>query len=148
MAGAVDEGLFIGSGLNGTVYSIQVPTNGLVLLGGDFSLFNGVARSGLARLNLDGSLDVPDGNLDLGFNPVVDARGPGLPASVRALAVVASGTNAGKVVVGGLFPGVNGAARLNLARLNADGSTDLTFNPGAGVNNLVSALALQSDGRV
>ena len=141
VAGAVDEGLFLGSGLNGNVNSIRVATNGQILLGGEFSQFNGVARSGLARLNRDGSLDVA-------FNPVVDSSGPLTPASVRALAVVISGTNAGKVVVGGLFPSINSVLRPNLARLNVDGSTDLTFNSGAGVNNLVSAVEVQSDGRL
>lgn len=48
----------------------------------------------------------------------------------------------GKVLIGGSLPN-----NKYLARLNADGSPDPTFNPTA-VNDIVFALALQSDGKV
>jgi beta-propeller uncharacterized protein DUF5122/Big-like domain-containing protein/F5/8 type C domain-containing protein len=46
----------------------------------------------------------------------------------------------GKIVVGGQFIAVNGVPRNNLARLNADGSLDTTWNPG--VDGTVFALAV------
>jgi Domain of unknown function (DUF5122) beta-propeller/Tetratricopeptide repeat len=42
---------------NGAVRAIAVQADGKVLLGGIFTQVNGVARAGLARLNVDGSLD-------------------------------------------------------------------------------------------
>jgi len=54
----------------------------------------------------------------------------------------------GKIVVGGDFGQVNGVATTNVARLNADGSLDPTFNPGQGSNGPVLALAVQPDGSV
>src|SRR5207245_2680595 len=35
-----------------------------------------------------------------------------------------------------------------IARLNADGTLDMSFDPGAGANGRVYALAVQSDGRI
>src|SRR5262249_42725018 len=52
----------------------------------------------------------------------------------------------GKVVIGGEFSYVNGVARQNIARLNADGSLDTSWNPGA--SSFVAALALDSGGNL
>ena len=35
----------------------------------------------------------------------------------------------GKIVIGGIFSAINGVGRTNLARLNPNGSLDLTWNP-------------------
>src|SRR5207245_4005487 len=52
----------------------------------------------------------------------------------------------GKVLVGGSFTKVNGQARTNLVRLNADGTLDTAFNPRP--NSPVYALAIQPDGKI
>ena len=54
----------------------------------------------------------------------------------------------GKILIGGAFLFFNGTARNRLARLNADGTLDLTFNPGSGANDFVSAIAVQPDGKI
>ena len=59
----------------------------------------------------------------------------------------------GKLLIGGNFTDVNGVAAGGLARLNADGSVDTTFNPpdfgnGAGLGGTVYALGIQSDGKI
>jgi len=41
----------------------------------------------------------------------------------------------GKIVIGGQFIAVNGIPRRNIARLNQDGSVDLTWNPGPPVDS-------------
>ncbi len=58
------------------------------------------------------------------------------------------GQNDGKVIVAGRFLSINGVARGHLARLNADGSLDSTFNSGTGADGDVNAAILQPDGRV
>jgi uncharacterized delta-60 repeat protein len=63
---------------------------------------------------------------------------------VEAVAVQSDG----KVILGGSFTQVNGVTRNRLARLNADGTLDVTFDPGAGFNSTVSAVAIQADGRI
>ena len=54
----------------------------------------------------------------------------------------------GKVLIGGNFLTVNGTNRNGIARLNANGSLDGSFNPGTGVNGTVYSVALQPDGKV
>ena len=51
----------------------------------------------------------------------------------------------GKIVVGGGFQNLGGAARAYIGRLNADGSLDPTLNLGAG--GAVYTLAMQTDGK-
>ena len=52
----------------------------------------------------------------------------------------------GRAVVGGLFTGVGGQPRNNVAAINADGKVDKLFNPGT--NGQVSAVATSEDGSV
>jgi hypothetical protein len=54
----------------------------------------------------------------------------------------------GNILVGGAFTLANGAKRNGIARLHVDGTIDLSFNPGSGVNGSVNAVALQGDGKV
>ena len=80
-----------------------------------------------------------DGTLDEAFHP--DALGTG----VASLAVQMDG----RVVIAGQFTNVAGQARLNLARLNADGTLDRSFDPRLGGGaSVVYAVALQADGMV
>ncbi|HEY0050350.1 MAG TPA: hypothetical protein VGB68_13730, partial [Pyrinomonadaceae bacterium] len=53
----------------------------------------------------------------------------------------------GKVLIGGLFNSIGGNTRSNIARLNADGSLDASFNPLGGANNIVLDMSLQADGK-
>lgn len=155
-----------------TTPSVVVQPDGKILFGGDFLSLNGVHRFGLARLNANGILDAtfvpalshataialqPDGkilvgayekgigrlntngSLDGSFNP-----GTGVNGAVYALALQPDG----KVLAGGLFTAVNGTSRNNLARLNANGSLDSSFNPGTGPNGAVRAIALRPDGNI
>ncbi|HEY2953204.1 MAG TPA: delta-60 repeat domain-containing protein, partial [Verrucomicrobiae bacterium] len=77
--------------------------------------------------------------VDASFDP-----GAGANNDVFALALQADG----KILVGGQFRTFNGTNRSRIARLNADGSLDLSFDPGLGANGDVYAVALQPDGKV
>jgi uncharacterized delta-60 repeat protein len=122
-----------GLGANATVYALAVQSNGKILIGGDFTTVNGVLANHIARLN-------PDGSVDLSFTNTTAS------ASVRAIALQPDG----RILVGGLFTTLNGNTNFNrIARLNsADGSSDNTFIPGLGANDLVSSIALQTDARI
>jgi uncharacterized delta-60 repeat protein len=130
--GSVDTGFNPGSGTNAFVSSVAVQTDGKVLIGGDFIQVNGVTRGHIARLNTDGSVDT-------GFDP-----GTGADAHVRWVAAQADG----KVLICGDFIQVNGVTRIYIARLNANGSVDMDFDPGSGPNQVVSSVAPQTDGKV
>src|SRR5207237_194891 len=66
--GSVDTGFDPGTGANGPVYAVAVQKDGTLLVGGDFSAFNGVPRNGIVRL-------LPDGAVDLAFDPGTGANG-------------------------------------------------------------------------
>src|SRR5262245_8619702 len=79
------------------------------------------------------------GSLDATFNP-------GTGANDIVYSVIQQPN--GKIIIGGEFSAYNGTSRIRLARLNADGSLDASFNPGSGANNYVLSMALQSDGKI
>jgi uncharacterized delta-60 repeat protein len=116
---------------------LLVQTNGQILVGGNFSSIGGQARTGLARLN-------PNGTLDTSFNPnLVDTYGGTGYSFSLAL------QSDGKILVGGLFSTVNGQARNNIVRLNANGSLDTSFSTTFGsAYSVVSAVLLQPDGKI
>jgi uncharacterized delta-60 repeat protein len=126
--GSLDTGfLATGAGANGAVNSVAVQSDGKVLIGGDFTTYNGTSRGHVARLNSDGSLDS-------GFL----ATGAGANGAVISLLVQSDG----KVLIGGNFPAYNGTARGSVARLNSDGSLDTGFLAvGAGANAEVLSVA-------
>ena len=105
--GALDAEFNPGFGAESTVdddpsvETLALQPNGLVLAGGSFDRFSGAARTGLARLNLDGSLDTS-------FDP-----GPGPNGPVLSLALQADG----RILVAGDFTQYNGRPRPGLARL-------------------------------
>lgn len=128
----VDGSFDIGSGANERVLAIAVQKDGKMLIGGWFSSVNGVSRNRIARIN-------PDGSVDTTFNPGLGANG-----FVGTIAL----QNDGKVLIGGLFSSVNNVPMNGIARLRPDGTVDTSFNPGAGANDQVYALLVQSDGRI
>jgi uncharacterized delta-60 repeat protein len=122
-----------GIGANATVYALAVQPDGRIVIGGDFTSYNGVTNfNHIARLNADGSVDAS-------FTP-----GAGVNGSVRAISVQLDG----KILIGGIFTNVNGFARNRVARLNSDGTVDTSFTPGVGANDVVYAIAVQSNGRI
>jgi len=182
-AGDLDITFNPGTGLNGNVQTTTVQADGKIIIGGEFISYNGTARHRIARLNADGSLDATfisgtganhfvnttalqadgkiiiggwftsyngtpinhiarlnaDGSLDATFNP-----GTGADSMVTTTALQADG----KIIIGGYFTSYNGTTRNGIARLNADGSLDATFNPGTGADSMVTTTALQADGKI
>jgi hypothetical protein len=52
-------------------------------------------------------------------------------------------------VIGGKFKSISGVNRSHIARLNTDGSLDLSFDPGTGADVYwISSLAIQNDGKI
>lgn len=123
------------SGQNGNVMAIAVQSDGQILIGGAFTTYNGVARSGIARLNADGSLDTS-------FDP-----GTGLGGSNPYPMTIVVQSD-GKILIGGWFPTYNGVARSCIVRINADGSLDTTFDSSTGANAHVNAIVVKSDGQI
>lgn len=86
-----------------------------------------------------------NGAVDSSFRPIFGYASPNAgDAGVRSLLLQPDG----KIVVSGHFRFVNGVPRRRLARLNPDGSLDLSFNPGTGLDASAAALARQPDGKM
>jgi uncharacterized delta-60 repeat protein len=101
----------------GSVEALAQQPDGRILAGGSFSVVAGQARQGLARFNLDGTLD-PD------FAPAFQT------ANNFYCAVLAIRTTGdGHILAGGAFTSVNGEARKALARFKPDGRLDPLFSP-------------------
>ena len=111
--GTLDAAFNPGAGFNGPVYAVLGQPDGSTFVGGQFTLFNGTARTNLARL-------YPDGTLDTGFlDNYYNQRQPGADQFVTSLAVLAN-----RVLIGGGFAKVGGGAssadvlpRFRIARL-------------------------------
>jgi len=125
-------GSITGGQLSSAVYAVAVDGQRRVLAAGDFSSANGAAHTNIVRFN-------PDGTVDPSFSAAANTD-----FAVNALVVQPDG----KILIGGFFTLVNGVPRNYIARLNADGSLDATFDPGAGADAAIYALALQPDAKI
>jgi uncharacterized delta-60 repeat protein len=131
--GSRDTTFAIGTGFNITVRSIIIQPDNKILIGGDFTTYQGVAANRIIRLNADGSRDT------------TFAIGTGFPSNgVFSIAVQSDG----KVLVGGSFQTYQGVSANRIIRLNADGSRDTTFAIGTGFSDEVSSIAIQTDGKI
>ena len=134
---SVSIGLSTGS--SDYVDAIVVQANGKILVGGSFTSYNGVAYHDLLRLNSDGSIDA-------GFN----TGGSGLIGKINSIILQPDG----KIVITGYFTSYNGVSVYKIARLNSDGTLDVSFNAGGGGptspgnNSRINTMALQSDGKI
>jgi uncharacterized delta-60 repeat protein len=106
--------------------------DGKIIVGGSFETADGAHHS-LLRLNTNGTLDSA-------FNPILERGDPSTPPIVNRGIVQPDG----KLLISGVFSTVNGVARPSLARLNPDGTLDMTFAPAAGGG----PIALQDDGKI
>ena len=104
--GTLDTTFNPGTGANNNVRSMAIQADGRILIGGQFTTFNGASRVRVARL-------LSNGLLDTGFNPE-----SGADDQVRAIAVQGDGM----IYIGGDFEIYNGTNRSAVARLFARGS--------------------------
>jgi len=118
------------------VYQILVQPDAKVLVAGNFTTFAGNdSRDGIVRLMSDGTIDAT-------FAPV----------TVGGFVYSAALQSDGKVLIGGIFTSVNGVADPGVARLNANGSLDSSFQA-TGFTRVTSgtrvrAIAVQNDGLI
>ncbi len=131
--GTLDTSFDPGLGANAVIYTSAIQNDGKIIIGGNFTNYDGTGRFRIARLNSDGSLDTS-------FDP-----GSGAGSShIRTMVI----QNDGKIIIGGEFIYYNGITRNRIARLNADGSLDTSFDTGSDINNTVVTVALQNDGKI
>jgi uncharacterized delta-60 repeat protein len=133
--GALDQGFAPAAGV---VTALALQPDGRVVANS--------GSNGIARFNAGGSLD---SSFDPGAGAYYETFGWRVP-DVLNLALQPDG----KVLLVGGFTRVDGVSRNGVARLNADGSLDGSFDPGAGPNLEYGSLArilgvaVQWDGKV
>ncbi len=115
--------------IDGDVFAMAQVAGGKIVVAGAFGRVNGVARSSIARLNTDGTLDEA-------FTASA--------SNISSLAVQGDG----RLLIAGEFTRVNDTARAGVARLNADGTLDPTFNLNATFNNAITIVRALSGGRM
>lgn len=130
--GSLDTTFNSGTGAGGILFAVEILSDGKILIGGWLDSYNGTTINRIARLN-------PDGSIDTTFNPGTNPN-----VYIRDI----KQQNDGKILVGGQFSAINGTPRGNIARLNADGSLDLTFDSGVGGNNSIDRVEIDNAGRI
>jgi len=130
--GSLDTTFDPGTGASDQVRAVVVQPDGKIIVGGAFTSFGISSANCIARLNVDGSVDGT-------FDP-----GSGANNWIRAVAVQQDG----KVLIGGTFTVISGTSRPYIARLNVDGSPDVTFGATSNLDGSVRDIVLQDDGKV
>lgn len=132
-SGVLDATFNIGSGSDGIINSISIQNDSKIICGGSFTTFNNSSyHSNIMRL-------IVNGTIDTSFNPYTGANGNVYTISIQS---------DDKIIIGGAFKTYNGIASKSIARLNADGTLDSTFNVGTGFDIYVRSSAIQSDGKI
>jgi len=121
-----------GAGANSDVYAIEIQSNGKIVVGGDFTSWNGTTVGRIVRLESTGALDTA----------FTTNTGTGANSSIFAIAIQSDG----KIVVGGGFTTFNSVYLGVIVRLNADGTNSDILSTFASFT--VNAIAIQSDGKI
>src|SRR5438477_11013333 len=130
--GSLDTTFDPGTGADAEITAAVLQPDGRIVVAGRFTSFNTFTHNRVCRLNANGSVDQSFG------------LGDGINNTVLALALQSDG----RILVGGQFSQVDLTQRFNLARLNTNGSVDLSFDPGNGPNGDVNAIVIQPDGAI
>jgi uncharacterized delta-60 repeat protein len=108
--GSIDNTFAVGTGLSAVAICVAVQSDDKILVGGNFTSYNGNASIRLVRLNSNGTYDNTF-NVGTGFGTAVDAY-------VETIVIQSDG----KIVVSGAFTTYNGTTVNRIVRLNTDGS--------------------------
>jgi len=125
-----EDGFGIANGYS--VYTITLQSNGKLIMGGDFTTFQGVKNDYLISLNADGSRDSSF------------SKGNGLSNLVNTITIQSDN----KILAGGKFTTHNEVSQNYIIRYNSDGSKDSSFNIESGFNAAVNTINQQTDGKI
>ena len=116
------------------VQSMILQPDGKLIVGGRFTSYKSSSYNRIIRLNSNASIDTSF-VIGTGFNGNINKNAMVLQPD-------------GKIIIGGEFTSYSGVTRNRIIRLNSDGTIDSSFSIGTGFNSTVSAIALQSDGKI
>jgi uncharacterized delta-60 repeat protein len=131
--GSIDTTFETGAGFNGKIYTSHIQSDGKIIIGGNFTTYNGGTVGRLIRLNTDGSRDILfDTSIGAG-NAIIYQIVPQID---------------GKIIIAGSFTAYNGITVNRIARVLPDGSLDSSFLTGSGTALTITNVAVQSDGKI
>jgi uncharacterized delta-60 repeat protein len=122
--GTIDQNFVIGSGFNDEIRTIQLLSDGGIIIGGEFTEYNGTIANRIIRLTSSGSIN--SNFITLGADNFI------VQGIVQAN---------DKIILGGVFGSFNGVEKFRLARINSGGALDNSFqfslipNTIDGINN-------------
>ena len=130
--GLIDPSFITSSGFNSTPLCLDLNSLGQIVVGGQFTTYQGIPSSRIAMLNTNGSLDL------------TFSTGTGFDNTVNKVKFQTDG----KVIVVGNFITYNTTTTNFICRLNTDGTLDTSFNIGSGFNSGPRDLEIQPDGKI
>lgn len=135
--GTFDPTFVTGTGISGarnfySMNAITIQSDDKIILGGRFNGYNGNTVANIVRINTDGSFDSSF------------LQGSGFDNEVFSFAIQPDT----KIIVGGTFNDYDGNTIANIIRLNSDGTFDSSFSTGAGLNDRVMSIGVQSDNKI
>jgi uncharacterized delta-60 repeat protein len=168
--GGIDPAFDVLLGTSNSVADIVLQPDGRILAAGNITQVNGTYQQHLTRLSADGVVETafnipqtgvlndialenggriltggvnglkrlqPSGQIDPGFNQSLALTG-----AIHAVASLPGQ----RVLIAGNFTALGGQPAVRIARLDAAGNPDPTFQPGSGANGLIRSLQVRGDG--
>lgn len=131
--GSIDESFNTGTGFNGKIYVSYLQPDGKIILGGSFTMYNGINAGRLIRINSDGSYD-PTFNTSVGATTGI----------VYDIAVQSDG----KIIIVGSFTKYANSTVNRVARLLPNGTLDSSFLTGSGSALNVTHVKITADEKI
>ena len=128
----------------------RVRSDGKLLVWGNFSRLGGQERTGIAQLNVDGTVDdsFRPPEILLGHRRIAGLGAGTVSFSSNAVISSVAIQPDGKLLLVGAFSRVNGHPRTTLARLQQDGQVEESFGRDLHFDGSVISLVIQPDGRI
>lgn len=122
-----------GSGFNALTNGVALQPDGKVIVGGNFTTYNGITANRLIRLNIDGTIDS------------TFQTGTGLVGSVNVIHVLSDGS----ILIGGNISKYNDVNVSSVIKLSSTGVLDQTFTTNIGtIAGSVTDIELLADGKL
>ncbi len=134
--GTNDDAFLPNQFFSGSVSKLLPLASGKIIAIGNFSHYQGTTRNGIARINLDGSLD-------FAYNP-----GGSLSGKVYTADILPNE----QLIIGGRFTYSGSQSIKDIARIQSNGPFDLSFETGTGLSGSyyasIRSITIQPDGKI